>query len=667
MYFGTAWYPEHISSDRWDSDAALMERAGFNVARLAEFAWAFMEPEEGTFRLGWLEEAIATAARHGIKVILGTPTASMPAWVARKHSECLAVDRTGRRFTWGVRRNNCPSSPVYRQLSASVTRAMAKRFGSSSDVIGWQTDNELGAPFCYCASCLSSFHEWLKARYSAVAELNRAWGTHFWGHSFGCWEEIPFPDDLAAQNPGLCLDFRRHHSWLTTRFQAEQVRILRELCRNHFVTHNLMGLYSEIDYADLARDLDFVSWDNYPVQFAPEIRYDAAAAADIMRGLKKRSFWVMEQTAGARGWGTMGRNPRPGEIRQIAYQQLAHGADSQLLFGWRTATAGREQYWHGLLGHDSKPGRRYEEAAQTARELRRISPELEGTTVRADVAMIYDYESLWAFEIQPSYTPRETGELSGASNYQNAVRRYHRALFRAGAAVDMIRATDDFSRYKVVVAPHLFILSDTAAKGLSEFVRTGGVLVSDCRTAVKDESGLCHARTLPGLLSEALGISIDEYEALDQTMKYALACKAPFSTEKSYTGISFSDWVIPAGAEVLAGYREWHANRYAAVTRNRFGSGLGYYVGTIVEQESFYDELMSEVLDRAGVVPVVKPPHGVEAMTREDDGKRILFLINHAELPRTLEVPAGKRELISGKVTDEKATLDPFGVMVIRL
>ena len=231
----------------------------------------------------------------------------------------------------------------------------------------------------------------------------------------------------------------------------------------------------------------------------------------------------------------------------------------------------------------------------------------------------------------------------------------------------MIRPTDDLSRYRVVVAPHLFILSDTAAKSLSEFVRTGGVLVSDCRTAVKDESGLCRERTLPGLLSEALGISIHEYEALDQTMRYALECKAPFSTGKPYAGVSFCDWVIPAGAEVLAGYTEWHASRYAAVTRNRFGSGLGYYVGTIVEQESFYDELMAEVLDRAGVVPVVKPPHGVEAMIREDDGKRILFLINHAEQSRTLEVPAGKRELISGKVTVATATLDPFGVMIIRL
>ncbi len=667
MYFGTAYYPEHVSHEQWERDASLMEKAGFNVARLAEFAWAFMEPEEGSFRFEWLEEAIATLGRHGIKVILGTPTASMPAWTAHDHPECLAVDKTGRRLTWGVRRNNCFSTPVYRRLSNRITQCMAGRFQSSPHVIGWQTDNELGEPFCYCDSCLGSFHDWLKQRYGSIEEVNRAWGTHFWGHRFKAWDEIPFPVDLSTHNPGLCLDFRRHHSWLITRFQAEQVQILRDMCPGHFVTHNFMGLYCEIDYADLATDLDFVSWDNYPVELAPGIRYDAAAAADIMRGLKGKSFWVMEQTAGARGWGIMGRNPRPGEIRQVAWQQAARGADSQLLFGWRSATAGREQYWHGLLGHDGKPARRYEEAAATARELHRLSADLEGTQVRAEVAMIYDYESAWAFEIQPSYSPREKGELAGASNYLNAMRRYHRALFRAGAAADMIRPTDDFSRFKVVIAPHLFILSDDAGERLSEFVRAGGVLVSDCRTAVKDSTGLCHLWTLPGLLSDALGISISEYEALDGAMRYKLACRKPFASRPCYAGVSFADWVTPAGAEVLAGYEERHMSGYAAVTRNSFGKGLGYYVGTIVEEETFYDELISDALSRAGVVPEVKPPHGVEAVVRANGEKKILFLINHEEEQRAVAVPAGKRELLSGTVTGSTVKLDPYGVAVIRL
>lgn len=665
MYIGADYYPEHVSPERWERDAALMERAGFNVTRLAEFSWVFMEPEEGKFDFTWLDEAMAILGRHGIKVILGTPTASMPAWVARWHPECLAVDKGGRRLTWGVRKNNCASSALYRKLSARVTQAMAEHFTASPHVIGWQTDNEFGGPFCYCDSCRSSFHGWLGQRYDSLEAVNRAWGTHFWGHRYGSWEEIPLPDDLATHNPGLCLDFRRHHSWLVTRFQSEQVQILRKLCPGHFVTHNFMGLYGEIDYADLARELDFVTWDNYPVWRASGIRYDAAAAADVMRGLKRRNFWVMEQTAGPPGWGIMGRNPRPGEIRQVAFQQLARGADSQLLFSWRTPTAGREQYWHGLLGHDGNPGRRYEEAAATARELHRIAGEVEGTRVRAKVAIVYDYESIWAFEIQPAYTPAEKGELSGAANYMNAMRRYHGALLRAGVATDMIRPSEDLAGYAMVIAPHLYILRDETARALSDFVRAGGVLVSDCRTAVKDDTGLCHARTLPGLLSEALGISIEEYEALSDSLCYTLRCEPPFTA--AHTGAQFADWVTPRSAEVLAGYDEWHMSAYASVTRNRFGKGFGYYVGTIVQEESFYDELVREALGRAGVQPVVKPPRGVESVIREDGRKRILFLINHTEETRTVEIPAGKQELLSGTTTSAKTNLEPYGVRVIRL
>ncbi|HVO38928.1 MAG TPA: beta-galactosidase trimerization domain-containing protein, partial [Spirochaetia bacterium] len=365
------------------------------------------------------------------------------------------------------------------------------------------------------------------------------------------------------------------------------------------------------------------------------------------------------------GWGVMGRNPRPGEIRQVAYQQLARGADSQILFCWRTPTAGREQYWHGLLGHDGTPGRRYEEAAATVRELRQLAPEIEGTGIRAPAALVYDYESAWAFEIQPSYAPGEAGELAGASNYKDATRRFYGALFRAGVSVDMVRPGDDLTGYKLVFAPHLFILGDDTALRLVDYVRGGGVLVADCRTGVKDETGLCHARILPGLLGDALGISIHEYEALGAGVTYSLACAPPLAG--SHRGARFADWVNLRGAERLAGYDEWHLRPYAAVTRNRFGRGWGYYVGTIVEEESFYDELATEVLGRAGIVPAVRPPLGVEAIVREGGGRRVLFLINHTEADTEVETPEGKVNLLSGSVTGRTAVIEPYGVMVLKL
>ena len=229
----------------------------------------------------------------------------------------------------------------------------------------------------------------------------------------------------------------------------------------------------------------------------------------------------------------------------------------------------------------------------------------------------------------------------------------------------MVRPSDDLSRYKVVFAPHLFILADAAARRMSDYVRDGGILVADCRTAVKDGTGLVHARILPGLLSDALGISIDEYEALYEGMRYALACKPPFSAK--HTGSMFADWVRPRGAEVLAGFDEWHLRPYAAATRNRFGKGFGYYVATIVDEESFYDELVADLVQRAGLTPAATAPRGVEAVIREGRGGKVLFLINHTEERQVVNVPAGKRELLTGGLTGATVTLEPYGVAVIRL
>lgn len=665
MYIGVDYYPEHRPVDTWEPDAQLMQEAGFNVVRLAEFAWVNFEPEEGRYSFQWLDTSLQILANHGISAILGTPTAAMPAWVAHKYPETLATQANGQRIQWGIRKNNCFSSGTYRLLSERITRAMAEHYSATPNVIGWQTDNEFGGPMCYCDTCRTTFHGWLREHYGSLDNLNRAWGTFFWGQTYGLWDEVQLPDDFAGQNPSLCLDWQRFNSWLNVRFQADQVRILRQACPRHFVTHNFMGLFSQLNYYDLAEDLDFVSWDNYPVSGAPAVKYDAAAAADLMRGLKRKNFWIMEQTAGAAGWGQFGRNPRPGEIRQVAYQQLAHGADGQIWFRWDTCTAGREQYWHGLIGHDGKPRRRYHEAARVATEYRKLEPELAGTTIRTDVAIVYDYESYWAFTIQPAYGSAPWGSGHAGHNYHNAIRRYHRALLRAGINVDFVAPGVDFASYRVIFAPHLYILPDSIARHLVEFVANGGVLICDGRTAVKNETSLMHSRTLPGLLGDALGITIEEYEALDAEMAYPITGQQGFTG--TYTGIQYADWVTPDTAQVLARYEPWHLRSYAALTRNVHGKGYGYYAGVNVQEDSFYDALVDHVLQTAQVSPILHPPAGVEVSIREGEGKRLLFLINHTEQNQVMNVPAGKKELLTGVITGDTLELDTYGVAVLKL
>jgi beta-galactosidase len=413
-----------------------------------------------------------------------------------------------------------------------------------------------------------------------------------------------------------------------------------------------------MDYYELAKDLDFVSWDNYPV-FSdwekPGVSYDASFAADVMRGLKKKNFWIMEQSAGPLGWDTFSRNLRPGEIRKIAYQQLAHGADAQIWFRWRTCTAGREQYWHGLLGHDGVPGRRYREAAQVASEYRRLEGVLAGTTVRPRVAIVYDYDSLWALRFQPGFA---------GHGFQEAVRRYQRALFRAGVGVDMVRPGSDLSGYRLVLAPSLHVLPDELARQLVAFVEGGGVLLADARTGVKDETNLVHPRTLPGLLSPALGIEIPEYESLG-AVEYPVEGKAPLEGE--FTATRYADWTIARGADVIGAYGAWPVEGRAAVTRHSYGKGHGWYVGTVIREESFYDRLVAALLGDAGVEAVLDPPDGVEVSVREGEGRQILFVINHTEAERSVPVPPGKRELLGGTVTGATLELGPYGVAVIQL
>lgn len=662
MLIGVDYYPEHWPQERWETDAKLMKEAGFNVVRLAEFAWIDMEPNEGHFEFGWLDDALKLLQHYDIDVILGTPTAVVPAWVARKYPETLRMKADGTRVVWGGRKHNCYSSGAYRLLSERITRAMAEHFAKAPNVIGWQIDNEFGGEECHCASCLAEFQDWLRNRYGTLDELNRAWGNHFWGLKFTTWGEVTIPDCATDRawvmgNPSACLDWKRFITWQQARFQADQARIIRAVCPEHFVTHNFMGLFPSLDYYDMAEDLDFVTWDNYPIwSDKPNIPYDASLAADLMRGLKQKNFMIMEQTAGPCGWESFGRNPWPGEIRKIAYQQLAHGSDGQIWFRWRTCTVGREQYWHGLLGHDGKPLRRYREAAQTAKEFRKLESFLRGTTVVSDVAIVYDYDNLWSLSFQPGFT---------GNGLQAAVKRYYNALARAGVNVDIVNRNADLSKYRLVLTPDLSILPDETARTLDVYVKNGGVLLADCRTGVKDEHNLCHDRTLPGLLSPALGITIEEYTSLGSDSWYKVATS---DADSVYTAIQYADWVTPQGAKVIAGYPDqWHMKPFAAVTRNAYGKGTAWYVGMVAKEDGFYDDLVRRLLDDAGVAPVVHPPVGVEVSMRQGQGRKLLFLLNHTDESKTVTVPQGRLELLSGGKTSESITIDRFGVAVLEL
>jgi beta-galactosidase len=666
MYrFGVDYYPEHWPQERWQEDARLMQAAGMNVARLAEFAWSRLEPRPDTYDFTWLDRAIEVLNHQGIQVILGTPTASPPPWVMEMLPDAFIVDASGVRRTFGNRREYCPSHAGYRERGRKVVQAMAHHYADHPGVIGWQTDNEFG-DYCYCEICRAAFHDWLIGRYGTLESLNAAWGTVFWSHVYTDWAQIPTPAETGrAPNPGLALDYSRFMSDTYVEFQREHVAILRAASSKQFITHNFMGFrYNKLDYFDLAGDLDLVSWDNYPrLAWRMQSVVDPAPLAlghDAMRGLKGKNFWVMEEQSGAGGWTLVGMTPRPGEIRLWTWQAIAHGADGMVYFRWRTARHGTEQYWHGILDHDARPRRRYHEVQAIGQELATVGDRLVGAECRNEVAIVSDYASRWALQIQPNNEALSSPGASPDSVYPAIVTGYYTALHAANVGVDIIPAGADLSRYKLVIAPALYVLSVEVAASLTHFVEAGGTLITTARSGVKDVANAVVDMPLPGLLRELCGVEVDEYDSLPAGESVPVLFEGA-----AYLSGPWCDVLEPTTAETLARYDGGFYKGRAAITANRHGKGRAVYVGTLAAPE-LERATVRYALAEAGVRPVLDTPDGVEAAMRCKNGDCILFLLNHSDEHRTVALPFVALDLLNGRHVEGSVTIAPKDVLVLR-
>jgi beta-galactosidase len=643
--FGVDYYPEHWPEERWQIDARLMQEAGINVVRLAEFAWSKMEPENGRFDFDWLDRIIALLGEHGIQAILGTPTASAPPWLMQNNSEAFRLLEKGQRETYGNRRNYCPNNSTYQDYSRRIVQKMAEHYSRNPNVIGWQTDNEFGqGDRCCCPVCVAEFHRWLQNRYTTVEEMNERWGTVFWSQVYNEWSEVPPPLKTGnSPNPGLALDYYRFSSDSYVLFQNMQIDILRKECPNHFITHNFMGFgFGQLEYFDLAKDLDFVSLDIYPrTQWRMEEMVDPSAGAlshDTMRGLKRKNHWVMEQQSGPGGWDLVSVPPRPGELRLCAYQSIAHGADGVIFFRWRTARFGTEQYWHGLLDHDGYPGRRYAEIQRMGRELALQGDIIKGSQVKAQVAFLNSYDSRWAFQIQ--------GNNPGF-DYPRHFSEVYRSFHKHNVNIDVVSPEEDLLGYRIVVAPALHVVTDPIAENLERFVKAGGVLVLTARSGVKDEANAVVNQRLPGRLSEMAGVEVEEYDSLPLEAARQLELCLPGQLDQPQ--LSASVWVDvlnPTNAEVVGRYIEDYYTGKAAITWNNYGQGRVLYVGTL-GQPPLFDTLAGWLLEQDGSQPAVAAPQGVEVMARWQNGKCLLFVLNHTGQDQTIELERSYTNLLN--------------------
>jgi beta-galactosidase len=664
FYYGSPYYPEHWDEQTRAQDPERMAAAGWNMVRMAEFAWDLMEPEEGRYDFSLFDQTIERMGEKGIYTMMCTPTATPPRWLTEKFPDMLRANADGVRMQHGSRQHVCYSSPDLREYSRKITRAMAEHYKDNLYIAGWQTDNEINCHFpeCHCPSCQDSFREFLREKYNEdIQALNQAWGAAFWAQTYTSFDQIETPkrEQPTHANPSAELDYFRYISWSVTRFQRDQVEILREVQPEWFVTHN--GMFRHIDYrGPFTTDLDFISYDVYPFfNFSPSTRPLSHAFNMDQARAWSGNYMVPEQQSGPGGQTHYFHDtPEPGEMRRMAYTSIARGADSLLFFRWRTARFGAEEYWCGVLEHDNKPRRRYQEASQLGAELKRVGPALLGTHVFVNVGVAASDQDV---------TDAHLALHMGLPAPDQVARTVHGFFLKRGYAIGCVHPSDDLSDLNLYVIPHWASFRSEWVANLTDWVNRGGVLVIGGRTGSKDMNNHVISETPPGVLSALAGVTVEEYGKQNAPEERTLW--AYFSAEQAETRHWYEVLQPLEGQEIetLATWKGRHLAGLPAVTCRKVGQGLVIYAGTYFTEE-FLASLLAEI-EKLRPVQKLWPfaPEGVQVVCRKSDEKELWFFINDSDKPAEIEkAPAEGVDLIADQAVEGAFTLEPNGVAVIQ-
>lgn len=631
LWHGGDWNP-----DQWlerpeiiDEDFRLFPLARFKVASIGIFAWSRLEPEEGRFEFGWLDDIMDRLAKAGMKAALATPSGAKPAWMAKSYPEILrcAADRT--RDFQGQRHNHCYTSPVYREKAALINRKLADRYGRHPALVLWHVSNEYGGE-CHCPLCQDAFRSWLKTRYASLDELNSSWWNSFWGHRYSSWDQIESPSPRGENsNPSLDIEWRRFVDHQSLDFFLAESEPLRRITPSVPITVNMMGTYPGLNYRNWGKHVDVVSWDCYPRWHNPD-RDDvdeASATAfrhDLMRSLKDGKNWLlMESTPSQVNWQPVNRLKAPGMHLLSSVQALAHGSDSVMYFQWRKTRGGAEQHHGAVVDHGGAEGTRtFAEVAEVGRFLEE-NADLAGSAYRAEAAVLYDWECRWAIDAFGGFNKT-------ARDYERACEEFHRAFWRRSIACDVPGQDAELSRYKVVAAPWLYLLKDGTAERLTSFVEGGGILILTYLSGIVDDRSLCIEGGFPGRLRRLAGVWAEELDALwpGQSNRIVPAPGAEGWLSGTYAADAFCGILRLEGAQTLASYAEdWYAG-LPVLTRNRVGAGAVYYLAARADQR-LVDDLVGRAVAEAGVAPVASGlPRGVNAQLRRGEKNDFVITMN---------------------------------------
>lgn len=654
-------YPDILKDD-----LRLMKLANVNTMTVGIFAWSALEPTEGNYNFEWLDKIIDDVYNQGGRVILATPSGARPAWLSEKYPEVLRTNDRREKMLHGGRHNHCFSSPIYREKTQKMNYKLAERYGNHPALIMWHVSNEYSGD-CHCELCQENFRDWLKNKYKTIENVNKAWWGPFWSHTYTDWSQIESPSSIGENAVhGLNLDWKRFVTDQTIDFYENEAKPLRELTPNVPITTNFMAYtddlipFQSLNYEKFSKHVDILSWDCYPAwhndwETTKDLATKVGFINDLYRSLKQQPFLIMECTPSGVNWHNVNKAKRPGMHTLASMQLLAHGSDSVLYFQWRKSRGSSEKFHGAVVDHDnSEENRVFKEVSQVGEILDKIK-EIKGSMKQSKVAIIYDWENDWALKDAQGF-----GKES--RRYPQTLQSHYKYFWDKNISVDVVTPQQDLSKYSLVVAPMMYMMTEETMDRFRDYVKNGGVLVGSYLSGLVNETDLTYLGGWPKTLQEIYGIDVKEIDTLYPKDRNSIK----FGNE-SFEVVDYCTIIEAKEAEVLAKYEEDFYKNTPAITKNNLEKGKAYFIGARTNQEflsKFYDKIVKD-LDINEVEDFISEC-GISIQIRENEDAKYYFVMNFTEEEKNIEIKGSYIDLILGKEAEILNIMKPYGVYVLK-
>lgn len=649
--------------DVLQQDIVLMKKANINVVSLGIFAWAALEPEKDKFSFDWMDSIIDKLYENGIYVVLATPSGARPQWLAQEYPEVLRVNEQGQRMLYGHRHNHCYTSPAYRERVRIIDTKLAERYANHPAVILWHISNEFGGE-CHCPLCQQEFRKWLQTKYQTLDNLNHAWWSHFWSHTYTSWDQLHSPSSIGETAiHGLNLDWQRFVTDRTIDFMCTEIDAVKAVSPNIPVTTNMMGMYAyELNYYKFAEKLDVISWDCYPDWHSTDnsntdTARNESLSHDMMRSLKKQPFLMMECTPSATNWRKYSKLKKPGMHELSVMNAIAHGADSGMYFQIRQSRGSCEKFHSAVISHTGTENTRtFREVSQTGADLKKLSDLIYGEMNTAKAAIIFDTENKWALD-------RCQGPRNAGLDYFGLIQKCYHYFWKHGVAVDIVDSSYDFSDYQLVIAPMLYMFRDGIQDKLRSFTANGGVLFTTCFSGVVNEMDLCLlGEATEEKLSDVLGMWTEETDCLCDDEYNGMVFQG-----KHHRLSELCEIVHPTTCEVLSTYTDDFYKGSPALTRNRFGKGTAYHLCATVDAV-FLDDFAALLCEEAGLEKALDTdiPDGVSVTYRMCHGEKLVFVQNFSGNATAVPLSSAYEDVLSEVVYNDTVMVNGYSFAIVK-